>query len=485
MQLVDDASLLWASPTSQGTPDLSLLPAGTSLIVSFDPSLWSKLDPGGGLAPELQQGLGRLEASLGTSWDNVDYLTLAVQPAGDGNVRYSAVVTLKEPLEVAAFISQNKIELAKTDDGKSIYVGESEEQAAYYFPQGSTTTQISKYAVGYLDAIRDIASNDGAPIVLPRNLAALWQGIGDRPSFALLAAPNFFFADGRSMLEQFAPQWREPFKRLLVPDASGVMLRMEYRDSWYGELRLSPGGSVTSLALQTKVRELFASLPNAAEQFLVQASPHPSWRLLAIRFPAMVRALQSMTRTGVVDGNVHANFYLPKEAAPNLLLASWLASNTSAGPATASPTAVTPSNALTTLEQLIQHKFSIRFGQESLEMAGESIRDQFNASLPAGSLPLEIVLLGGDLELDGITQNQQIRDFFHEDQTLSFVLDDLVRRANPDRTATELSQVAQKLVWVIGTDPNNPDKQVVLITTRTQANEKKYTLPTQFVPPQN
>lgn len=453
--------------------------------MSFDPLLWSMMDPEGKLAPELQEGLARLEAHLGASWNEIDHLTLAVLPAGDGSVRFSAAVTMKTTAELAAFITRNKIELAKTDDGKSIYVGESEDQPAFYFPPSSNATQISKYAVGSLDAIRDIASNDGAPIVLPRNLAALWEGIGEQPSFALLAAPNFFFADGRSILEQFAIQWREPLKQLLVPDASGVMLRMEYRDSWYGELGLSPGGGVTSLALQAKIQEHLARLPSAAEQFLVNASPHPSWRLLAIRFPAMVRALQSMTRTGVVKGNVHLNFYLPKEAAPNLLLASWLASNTTTAPATGSPTTVTPSNALTTLEQLIQHKFSIRFGQESLEMAGESIRDQFNASLPAGSLPLEIVLLGGDLELDGITQNQQIRDFLHEDQTLSFVLDDLVRRANPDRTATELSQLAQKLVWVIGADPNNPGKQVVLITTRTQANEKKYTLPAQFVPPKN
>lgn len=117
-------------------------------------------------------------------------------------------------------------------------------------------------------------------------------------------------------------------------------------------------------------------------------------------------------------------------------------------------------------------------------MAGETIRDQFNAALPAGSAKLEILLMGGDLQLDGITQNQQIRDFTHRDESLSLVLDDLVRRANPNRTATELYQDVQQLVWVVAPAPDDPNKQVILITTRTQA-AKKYTLPKQFQPPAN
>ena len=140
------------------------------------------------------------------------------------------------------------------------------------------------------------------------------------------------------------------------------------------------------------------------------------------------------------------------------------------------------STAATSVEQLLEVPFSISFDQESLEMGAQAIADQFNAAAKPGSKKLEIFLLGGDLQLDGITQNQQIRDFVHRNQSLSKVLDDLVRRANPDRTATELYQDAQKLIWVVGPHPDRPSDKAVLITTRTQAKQK-YQMPSQFVPP--
>jgi hypothetical protein len=44
------------------------------------------------------------------------------------------------------------------------------------------------------------------------------------------------------------------------------------------------------------------------------------------------------------------------------------------------------------------------------------------------------------------------------------------------------SEANQKLVWVIGPDPDDAGKQVVLITTRAAAAAKNYKLPSPFVP---
>jgi len=92
-----------------------------------------------------------------------------------------------------------------------------------------------------------------------------------------------------------------------------------------------------------------------------------------------------------------------------------------------------------------------------------------------------IKIIGDDLKLDGITRNQSIRDFKQENQTVADILTALVRKANPVTTVKDPSEKDQKLVWLIGPDPDSAGKQVVLITTRNAAGTKKYTLPAHFV----
>jgi eukaryotic-like serine/threonine-protein kinase len=83
------------------------------------------------------------------------------------------------------------------------------------------------------------------------------------------------------------------------------------------------------------------------------------------------------------------------------------------------------------------------------------------------------------LKIEGITRNQSIRDFDQKDQTVADILTALVRKANPVTTVKDPSEKDQKLVWVIGPDPEG-GKEVVLITTRAAAGAKKYVLPGVF-----
>jgi hypothetical protein len=85
------------------------------------------------------------------------------------------------------------------------------------------------------------------------------------------------------------------------------------------------------------------------------------------------------------------------------------------------------------------------------------------------------------LKIDGITRNQSIRDFKQENQTVADILTALVRKANPVTTVKDASEPDQKLVWVIGPDPESPGRQVILITTRAAAAAKKHQLPPPFV----
>jgi hypothetical protein len=103
------------------------------------------------------------------------------------------------------------------------------------------------------------------------------------------------------------------------------------------------------------------------------------------------------------------------------------------------------------------------------------------SNLRGALLAFAIKIIGGDLEIDGITRNQTIRDFKQENQTVADILTALVRKANPITTVKDPSEADQKLVWVIASDPDSPGKQIVLITTRAAAAAKKYKLPAPFV----
>ena len=227
-----------------------------------------------------------------------------------------------------------------------------------------------------------------------------------------------------------------------------------------------------------KVSDTVQTWPSWAEQFILDSVPDPSWRLLAIRLPSMMRFLVEQMRFGVSDGVVVANCYLPANALPQLTLATVLAMNTPTGGALAAPEQTAP--ATLTIEQMLEREMSVSFDQESLEFALDAIVNAFKEGLPRGAVMPPARIIGGDLQLMGITQNQQVRDFVKSKEPLRAVLTDLVVRANPDKSATGPADPKQALVWVVFNDGGAPNPAEILITTR-QAAEGKYELPEEFV----
>ena len=99
-----------------------------------------------------------------------------------------------------------------------------------------------------------------------------------------------------------------------------------------------------------------------------------------------------------------------------------------------------------------------------------------------GISTLQIVIAGSDLQQEGITRNQQIRDFRGEQETVAALLTRLVMAANPTRV-TDPTDRQQKLIWVVQRRPQNSDNPNILITTRQSAQAKRYDLPAVFRSP--
>ena len=102
------------------------------------------------------------------------------------------------------------------------------------------------------------------------------------------------------------------------------------------------------------------------------------------------------------------------------------------------------------------------------------VAQQINEELRGLPAPFAIEIVGADLELDGITRNQQIRDFDSQNKSVEEVLTALTLKANPTQNVAA-DDPEQKLVWV----PLSESRKVV-ITTRSAAKTKGQALPAAF-----
>jgi serine/threonine protein kinase len=485
-QVVQDQRLLYLPPTLQSQPiTLDLLPPGPAMIVSLRLADIQNHAVGQSMlaafSPELPTLIDSMISRLAVPAESVSRVTAAFHPGDSGGPQVSYSVTLSDPRPLDELLTTWDVGSAKTRDGQAIYVGDEADSDAFYLPADQIESrQISRFAVGAIDLITELASIDGQPIPLPRSLRSLWDATDQNADICVLVTPNFLFADGRSLLKRFVPEAIDPLRRVLIPNTSAVLLMAEAdsqsNDSSqvYTEVRFSASGGITDASLAQSIRETIRQWPEWAETFLTDARPDDSWQALAQRLPQMIQYAADRVRVGVVNRMAVANVYLPSVAVPQLSLGTVLAMNTPMGGANIP--AGSEGESLS-IEQILDRPMSVSFGQESLEFAIDAILDSLGQQLPSGNEVPTIKIIGGDLQLMGITQNQQIRDFAKQDIPLRDVLTDLVVAANPDKSATGPADLKQSLIWVVVKE--SEDRQI-LVTTRQAAEAKKYELPPEF-----
>jgi len=485
-QLVRDDKTLWVPPwpADSVAPPLDLIVPGAQAIIVLRPKSMlregAQADWIGWLGQDLEPTLKQLSQRTGVEPRDIERLTIGLVAGVDGEPTGSIAVWLSQPTDLKTLRQKWGVSASKTQTGETIFAGDEPDSDAYFVPGEAVTdaTTVSSFAIGSLDTIRLVAEVGGGAIPLPRALQTAWDQTSDTADIVAMVVPNFLFADGRKMLQRFAPRSIEPLKSLLIPNVSAAVLTIDTRENWYGELKLLPGGGATAAGLAREIQDRAAGLPAVAESFLIDSDISPSWRAMAIRLPQFLRAINDQSRYGVSATLATGNFYLPAAAAPQVTLASLLALSTT--PQVAAVVAAAPTPTMLTVEQMLDTNLSISFEQESLEFAVAMIGDEFSTGLPEGVPRPKITIIGGDLEKSGITQNQQVRDFKMRDVPLREALTRLVAGANPDKTVTAMTEEKQSLVWVV--DPASTDQSPsLLITTRPQAAVKGYKLPKEFV----
>lgn len=500
---VADDRALWGAPwpANPTPPSLEMLAPGAQCIISL--RLETLINSGAAdwqawLGSDLADGLQTLTDRTGVSPQQIERLVIGLVPGQDGQPTASMVVWLVEPLELSQLQRQWDAQPAQLPAGDAardgtLFTGDAADSWAYFVrgDHHDDAALISGFAAGPLEQIRLVAEDGGAAALLPRPLQTTWDQASAEAQVVVLVVPNFLFADGRQLLQQYAPRAIDSLQQLLVPAAATALLTLDARQSWYGEVRLLAGGGTTAQQLAGSLQQAINGLPQAAESFLLEHEVDASWRAIALRLPRYLAALDQQTRIGVSHSMATANFYLPAAAAPQVTLASLLALSAtstggttgSAGPAAASSLGSGNAAAID-IDQLLNLPLTVQFAQESLESALELIQEELNLAVAAGAAAPQLQLMGGDLEKAGITQNQQVRDFNHRDTPLRAMLTALVQDANPDKTASSPRDPKQVLIWaVIPAAADGGDSgaaPLIRITTRPAAEGQGYEVPKEF-----
>ena len=262
-------------------------------------------------------------------------------------------------------------------------------------------------------------------------------------------------------------------------------MSMHFGDQFYYEMRYQTKVDKEPFKLAEEFRTRLAVVPkNLFDYFTERLNPPPYWRKLSFKFPDMIEKLHNNMRIGVEDKQAVVNVVLPGMAAHNLVLGTELAMSTTPGATMVAGGGNTggysgPASLEEVMEKLPVKNFS--FDQESLEKTMELLEKDIRGSIVGAPFEFYIRIIGADLQIDGITRNMSVRDFKQENKTAGEVLTAVVRKANPITTVKDPSELDQKLVWVIGKDPDD-GKTKVLVTTRAAVEKRKFQLPAVFKP---
>ncbi len=498
IEVVSDDRMLWAPPSAMTATQnetrestltaTMLLPPGPAALTTFDLQNLAAIGLRETFDPEVSPLFEKLQKRIAVPLDDVRLVAMAWFPGRDGVPEIALAVHLKTPRPLDELTEAWKVAEAQVPGGVTVYAGDEVDADAYYphfaSDDAATEKQVDAFAVGSIARITQVAEVAGEAVLLPRQLEELWASAQPTDAIAMLAVPNFLIADARTWVDNTAPTLRDWIRSTLTPECAGLLIRVTSADvnakpaeanssASYMEIRLAAASGMDPLALKSKVLGYTQSASLTAEDFLVSREVDPSWRLLASRLPTMWAFTGEQIRSAAIRSEVILNAYLPPKALPQLTLGTLLAANTTAMTAVAGPP---PTGETLTLEQMLNRPMTVSFGQESLQFAVDTIINEFAADLPEGNTAPKVEIIGGDLQLMGITQNQQVRNFSKKDVPLRTVLTDLVLGANPDRTATGPNDPKQALIWVVVGEGKDAE---IKVTTR-EAAKDKYTLPKEF-----
>ncbi|MAV38797.1 MAG: hypothetical protein CMJ59_25445, partial [Planctomycetaceae bacterium] len=450
-------------------------PPGAQLFFVVRPAALLASDEGKrvlrSLGPEFSAARQAWETSAGVSWPQISQLIMTVHQE-DLQLRAAFVVRLSDA-EVAKELLQRWANPEEQQaQGKSYYRGS---QWSFLLPEDDPNV----FVMASETEVQGVLEFNGrAP---PNGAIEKLRRVSDSEQhFTLFATPfsltGELLRDGRVFFFGPARKIRDPLDELFPRGLDALSFSMHFGDQFYLEMRFF-GRTQDRHALAADFHKRIAEIPDQIERYSARLFPHPYWRMVANRYPGMIRYMHNQMRIGVGGDEAVINGVLPSQAAHNLLFGGTMFLLAQPGVAIAGNPAAKPQGPQT-VEALLATKLDLSFDQQSLEFAIRDLGQEVKDRHPVLPFAFRIQIVGTDLENDGITRNQQVRDINLTDKSLAEALTQIVVVAQA--TGKPASHPDQKLVWVVGPDPDQPQSQIVLVTTRIAAMKKNYELPAVF-----
>ena len=479
--IVDDpqGDLLWASPT-QGPPfKLSWVPPAGQLFMLLRPASLMASQEGervlDALGPTFQDFRSQWEKESAVKLTDIDTLMMTLHNNDEQFPRPSFVVRLKASRTQNQLLAGWGNPSATKGEGETYYKGS---KWSFFLPSNG---EDKTFLMGVEEDVRDVAARPASMAPLRREIAELLKTTDSHRHFTVVYAPNFLsnnlFRDGRTLFFGDPGKLRRPLEWLIGKDVKAGLLSLHVEQHFYLEARLFGALGQDQFGMARELRNRMNEIPEKIEEYFVILNPPPYWRLIANRYPSMIRRLYKQTRIGVDQGHAMVNIAMQPEAAHNLLLGGELCLSSTPG---ATAVTTTKKTGPKSIDELLKHKFSVEILQQDLEFAIKDIVTDVRESIPMLPFEFDIKIIGPELKLEGITRNQAVRNFAAKEKSLSEILTGIVSKANPDPSVKDPSEPAQKLIWVVADDPEKAGRQIILITTRKDAEEEKYSVPKLF-----
>ena len=454
-EIDDDGQTLWTSPTMGEPLSLSYLPSGTQVILTFRPAellenaegarLLEALGPAGQFARE------QLQAVLGRDLGEIEQLTLAFYPDESGLPQAAYVMRLREAPAEATQLAAWGHPAAAEHRAKKFFENK---RFAYYFPPDEAGRTV---AIAQPAAMREILELEGPPLVR-REIETLLRKTDAARHFNLLFAPNYLLVDGKSLLAGNLEKLHDPLARFLDESLQAVLVSAHLGEELFLELRALPATDKNPQEVATRLRERLDQVGEQVESHMASLDARPYGRMVINRFPRMVQLLSDFTRSGAEQRQAVLRCYLPLNAAHNLLLGAELTlQEQSVVPQLTTPVASASKQG--DAADALRKKITLSFPRDTLERCLEMLGKEIDQ---------EIVILGPDLQLEGITKNQSF-GLEELDQPAGEVLRKVLKLANSDG----------KLVYVIR--PKDGRREAIIVTTRSAAAKRGEPLPEEFV----
>jgi hypothetical protein len=480
----DDGTTLWISPTSGQPIDVSYLPPGIIFVLAMRPEAIASHPEGDKIweagGPLEIRGLELLANDL-PSIPGIAHVIIGFSVDSSGNWTVTQVVHMSKDNKRAAeyFAHQFPDAVQKTQGNQTYWLAN---DRAYFLPKGDDRMIV----VTTPEAVIEIIGLGADPPPLRRDVERLLAHTDADRHATILFTPNSLFREGRSIFDGPATRLREPLDWFLGQELAAAALSLHWDENFYFELLAMPTLDTSPERAARILAARVAEIPDKLDAYIAQLNPHDFGREVVTRFPTMMRKLAAYTRSGFDRDHAILSGYLPLPAGHNLLMAAdltlaepptgepafpGLSLSKSAGGGAETGREIAPNSTTTTTQPLqakLRRPTSLRFQRDTLESALEQLSQD---------IAVPITIRGPDLQADGITKNQSF-GIDIADRPAGEVLIEILRLANPDKTATGPNDVKQKLVYVIGKSENGDEQ--IFVTTRAAAASRGEELPEAF-----